>query len=436
MACQDWANTKAAYRFFANERVSENEILEGHFSSTRARATAVKGPLLILHDTTEFSYQREKEASLGVLHRAAIGKDRKGRARFRTICGLQMHSSLVVTTEGLPLGLAAARFWTRKKFKGCNALKKKVNPTRVAIEEKESFRWLENLRQASLLCTPAERCVHIGDRAADIYELFCAAEEAQTHFLVRTCVDRLAEDGNHTIATEMAKAPKLGSHRIVLTNKDGETSEAVLDIKCKTMEVLPPIGKHRKYPPLLLTVIHAQERETPEDRPRIDWKLITNLPVESMAEAVEKLEWYAMRWKIETFHKILKSGCRVEESKLRTAERLVNMIAVCCVLGWRVFWLTMVQRTAPKASPLVALTEVELHILDAVTAARLGKASPPNKTLADYLLSIARLGGYLARAHDGPPGNIVMWRGLSRLMDIQLGFSIGAKLAGNKLVGN
>ena len=430
MACQDWANTKAAYRFFSNERVSEKEILEGHFNSTRVRATVAKGPLLILHDTTEFSYQREKEASVGVLHRAANGKDYKGRARFQTICGLQMHSSLVVTTEGLPLGLAAARFWTRKKFKGCNALKKKVNPTRVAIEEKESFRWLENLRQASLSCTPSERCVHIGDRAADIYELFCADEQAQTHFLIRTCVDRLAEDGSQTVATEMAKASKLGSHRIVLKNKDGETSEAVLEIKCRTMEVRPPIGKESKYPPLLLTVIHAEERKTPADRPRIDWKLLTNLPVESLSEAIEKLEWYAMRWKIETFHKILKSGCRVEDSKLRSAERLVNLIALCCILSWRIFWMTMVQREVPRASPLAALTETEVLLLEEISAAK-GRPVPANAKLGFYLLSIARLGGYLARAHDPPPGNIVMWRGLSRLTDLQLGFAIGAKFVGN-----
>ena len=137
-----------------------------------------------------------------------------------------------------------------------------------------------------------------------------------------------------------------------------------------------------------------------------------------------------MRWKIETFHKILKSGCRVEDSKLRTAERLVNLIAVCCVLSWRIFWMTMVQRSAPNASPLLALTEVELFLLDEIAAARHGQDSN-NKTLADYLLCIARLGGYLARANDPPPGNTIMWRGLSRLTDLQLGFAIGAKFVGN-----
>ncbi len=428
MACQDWANTKAAYRFFDNERVSEAEILAGHFAATKERLVGIRGLTLVLHDTTEFSFQREKE--VGLLHRTVNGRNSWGQLKHRTICGLLLHSSLAVTTEGLPLGLAAVKFWTRKKFKGCNALKKKINPTRVPIEQKESQRWLDNLREATSLLTPSERLVHIADREGDIYELFTAAEETQTNFLIRTCVDRLAEDGERTVAAEMAKAPVEGTHRLLLQSKDGRTCEVELEIKYRHMWVLPPIGKEKKYSDLPLTVIHAIERGTPLDRKRIEWKLITNLPVESLAEAIEKLEWYAMRWKIETFHKILKSGCQVEGSKLRTAERLVNLIAICCVLSWRIFWMTMLQRSTPKASPLLALTEVELLLLDEITAARRSRTSN-NATLADYLVCIARLGGYLARAHDPPPGNIVMWRGLSRLTDMQLGFALGAKFVGN-----
>ena len=418
MACQDWANTKAAYRFFDNERVSEAEILAGHFASTRERAAEFKGPVLVLHDTTEFSFQREKE--IGLL----------GKLRQRIMCGLLLHSSLAVSSEGLPLGLAAVKFWTRQKFKGCNALKRKINPTRVPIDQKESQRWLDNLREASTRLTPSERLVHIADREGDIYELFCAAEEAQTNFLIRTCVDRLAEDGQRTVEAQMQKTPVQGVHRLLLRSKNGESCAVELEIKYRHLWILPPIGKQQKYPDLPLTVIHAIERGTPKDRKKVEWKLVTNLPVESLAEAIEKLEWYAMRWKIETFHKILKSGCRVEESKLRTAERLVNRIAICCVLSWRIFWMTMVQRSAPKTSPLLALTEVELLLLDEITAAN-GGPSSTKRTLADYLLCIARLGGYLARAHDPPPGNIVMWRGLSRLTDIQLGFAIGARFMGN-----
>jgi len=206
MACQDWASTKAAYRFLSNGRVSEQEILAGHFQATRDRFRVTEGWVLVLHDTTEFSFQREEPSAIGITKKVNSGKDLAGRLRMHTVCGLLMHSSLVVTTEGLPLGIAAVKFWTRKKFKGCNALKKKINPTRVPIEEKESVRWLENLKQASALLNEPERCVHIGDRESDIFELFCAAQEAETHFLVRTCVDRLAKDGTHTVSQEMDEA--------------------------------------------------------------------------------------------------------------------------------------------------------------------------------------------------------------------------------------
>lgn len=429
-ACQDWANTKAAYRFFSNDRISEEEILAGHFQATRDRLAAMGVLILMLHDTTEFTFHRNDAAAIGILNKSHVGRDKEGRPRHYTVCGILMHSSLAVTTDGLPLGLAAIKFWTRDQFQGCNALKKKINPTRVPIEQKESYRWLENVKQSTALCHDPQRCVHIGDRESDIYELFCAAQKAGTHFLLRTCVDRLAGDGKHTIADEMEEVRVQGLHRIQVRDKKGEVSEAVLEIRYRRILVLPPIGKQKQYPELTLTVLHAQERGTPRDRERLDWKLITDLPVRSREDAIEKLEWYAMRWKIEMFHKIVKSGCKAEESKLRTAERLVNLIAILCILSWRIFWITMINRTAPDASPELAFTELELYLLDHLVQDK-GDVTPRRKSLTGYLTKLARLGGYLARAHDPPPGNMVMWRGLSRLTDIELGAIIGAQLVGN-----
>jgi hypothetical protein len=264
---------------------------------------------------------------------------------MRTQCGILLHLSLAVTTEGLPLGLASIKFWTRSKLKGTIALKRKINPTRVPIEQKESIRWLENLRQSTDRLAAPARCIHIGERESDIYELFCLAEEVGTHFLVRTCVDRLAGDGDHTIAGEMEGVGVKGLHRMTVKDDKGDPDEAVLEIRFRKLRILPPIGKQKKYAALTLTVIHAQERGTPKRRKKIEWKLLTDLPVQSRKDAIEKLEWYALRWKIEVFNKILKSGCKAEESKLRTAERLVNLIAVFCIVSWRVFWMTMLNRS-------------------------------------------------------------------------------------------
>lgn len=142
-------------------------ILAGHFQATRDRVHASSGPLLILQDTTEFSYKRDKPELVGFTGETISRKDEAGRWRKHTVCGILMHSSLAATADGLPLGLCAIKFWSRQKFKGTNALKKKINPTRVPIEEKESFRWLQNLRQSTALISEPERCVHIGDRESD-----------------------------------------------------------------------------------------------------------------------------------------------------------------------------------------------------------------------------------------------------------------------------
>jgi hypothetical protein len=429
MACQDWANVKAAYRFFSNDRVNEADILGGHFQATRDRFKTTEGPVLVLQDTSEFSYQREKPELIGFTRRLKTfrkqGKGVYGDPQTSTVCGILMHSSLAVTTEGLPLGLAAMKFWTRKKFVGRHALNK-PNPTRVPIEGKESIRWLENLRQSSALFSEPDRCVHVGDRESDIYELFCTAQEVRTHFVVRICVDRLAGDGEHTIADEMDEVAIKGLHRIEVRDKKGNSREAVLELKYKRIKVLRPIGKQERYPPQMLTIIHAQERDAPAGREAIDWKLITDLSVNSRKDAIEKLDWYALRWKIEVFHKILKSGCKAEESKLRTAERLVNLIATFCIMSWRIFWMTMINRSAKSAPPKVALTPLEIELLDRLVK---DKNAPKarRKTLSDYLKKIAQLGGYLARASDPAPGNMVMWRGLARLTDIELGFALASE---------
>jgi hypothetical protein len=242
------------------------------------------------------------------------------------------------------------------------------------------------------------------------------------------CVDRLAGDGKHTIADEMDEVAVKGLHRIELRDSNGDPDEAVLEIRYRKVHVLPPIGKQKRYPALTLTVIHAEERGTPRKRKKIEWKLITDLAVTSRADAIEKLQWYALRWKIEVFHKILKSGCKAEESKLRTAQRLANLVAVFCILSWRVFWLTMLNRSAPDALATLAFTETEMVLLDRLVN---DKYQVRRKKLSYYLVKVARLGGYLNRANDPPPGNTVMWRGLSRLTDIALGAMVGAELVGN-----
>jgi hypothetical protein len=151
--------------------VSEREILAGHFQATQRRVTSMNGPILVLHDTTELSFTRSDTQAIGQTRKVAAGHANKdGRPRMHTVCGILMHSSRAVTTEGLPLGLTAIKLWTRKKFKGTNALKGKgidgskysVNATRIPIEKKESIRWLDNVRQSTARAAAARRTRRCG----------------------------------------------------------------------------------------------------------------------------------------------------------------------------------------------------------------------------------------------------------------------------------
>ncbi len=266
------------------------------------------------------------------------------------------------------------------------------------------------------------------------------ADAFATHFLTTHLPDRapdiLAARVN-SLLIEAGEVPRdqwpvRGEHEVEVRDGHGRASTARVSLRFRRMTVHPPVAKRTRYPALPLTVIHADERGTPADRDPVRWRLLTDLPVADLASAVEKLDWYALRWSSETYHKVLKSGCQAEQAKLRTAERLTNLLAVLCVVGWRVFWLTMMNRATPEAPAESVLTRTEIEILDRVAATPRESEQPVvNRTVSHYLVEIAKLGGYLARAKDPPPGNMVLWRGLTRLTDIHRGFELNSGVVGN-----
>jgi len=217
--------------------------LGGHFQATSERFAGSHGPILILQDTTTFSCQREQPERIGFTGKSGT-RIVDGPNQPLTQCGILLHSSLTVTTQGVALGLAAIKFWTRSEFNGCNVLKNRINPTRVPIEEKESYRWLGSLKQSTALFGDPLRCVHIGDR--DIYELFRTAHDVGTHFLVRTCVDRLACNGGHTVADEMDAVRLKVLHRVQTSDQKGNVVDVVLEIRYRRINVRPPIGKQSR----------------------------------------------------------------------------------------------------------------------------------------------------------------------------------------------
>jgi hypothetical protein len=192
----------------------------------------------------------------------------------------------------------------------------------------------------------------------------------------------------------MAREPIRGGHEVEVRDNRGRASKVRVQLRFCRMTIHPPVGKQKTYPSLSLTVIHAHERGKPAGRDPIRWHLLTDLPVERVSAAVEKLDWYALRWSIETYHKVLKSGCQAERLKLRTAERLTNLLAVFCIIGWRVFWLTMSNRVSPDAPAETVLTRTEIKILDrmAASTAAGSETQTPKPAVSHYLLVIAKLG--------------------------------------------
>lgn len=182
--CDEWAMTKSTYRFLSNENVDESEILSGHFQQTARRIAAAEGSILILHDTSEFSYKRNNPEAIGFTRKGYFPSSiAPGLPREYSVCGILMHASLAVTPESLPLGLTSARYWTRDVFKNTTQMKRHINPTRIPIEKKESIRWLQNLEATNQLisCDPM-KLIHVGDRENDIYEYFCMCVKLNTFF--------------------------------------------------------------------------------------------------------------------------------------------------------------------------------------------------------------------------------------------------------------
>ena len=401
--CQNWAETKAAYRFLSNERVEAQEILGGHFHETSKRVSASKGPVLVLHDTTEFSFKRKDPKPIGSTRKIPSNERIQGAFGVsRTACGCLLHASLAITPEGLPLGLTATHHWSRQEFKNTTAMKREVNPTRVPIAEKESRRWLDNISQTheKMACAP-QKLIHIGDREADIYELFSLCSQINTYFLIRVCVNRLAEES--TLCEELAMSKRRFSKRIEFDDATGNRISTRLSVKVKKMLLHPPIGKSSEYDDLEVTVVSAVEDKMPTGRDRIRWTLITNLPVSKKADALNILDWYKQRWKIEVYFKVIKSGMGLESSKLRERKRLERWIALCCLVGWRIHWLTMLARQAEDFTETSVFAASECLILK-----RTGKLRDTQTGIKVYLYALARLGGYLNRKSDPPPGIIVI----------------------------
>lgn len=404
-ACATPAQLKAAYRFFANPEVTAQALLQGHVQATTARLAAV--PLVLaVQDTTVLNYTH---------HPATTGL---GPLNTTQQQGLFVHSTLALLPERLPLGLLAQDVWVRDAATVGKRTTRKTRP----IADKESQKWLHSLAAvgAARQRCPTTHFVSVGDREADVYDLFVQPRPPGVDLLVQASWDRALEDpaGEHLRAA-VAAAAVAGTSTVLLPPRGGQPArQAVLTVRFRAVTLQPP--RHRaaeRLPAVPVWAVWAVEERPPAGTEPLDWLLLTTVAVQTVEEAQARLDWYACRWGIEVWHKVLKSGCRLEARQLESADRLRRCLTLFSIIAWRILWATMLARAAPAAPCTVLLEDAEWQALFcAIHHTRTPPAEPP--TLRQAVRWIAQLGGFLGRTGDGEPGVTVLWRGFQHLADL------------------
>lgn len=406
-ACDSRSKTKAAYRFFDHPETALETLLTPHYEATVKRMEK-EAVVLAAQDTTSLNYTTHREGTEGL---GPIGSRKEGAV------GLELHDTLAFTTEGTPLGIVDAQCWARDP----EAFGQKHRRYERPIEEKESRKWLGSYRRAS---EAQKRCsktmvVSVGDREADIYELFVLAlgEEGGAKLLVRAERDRLLADGQGHLWETVGGCALAGIQGVHVPRRGKRAGrEARLEVRFSRVRLKPP-----KRKPTLAEVevwaVLAQEVGAPAGEEPLKWMLLTTVEVNSFEQAVEKLGWYAKRWGIEVYHRTLKSGCNVEERQLGSAERIESCLAIDMVVAWRVYYLTKLGRETPKVACTVFFEEAEWKALYSFVRQ---DPTPPEEPplLRDAIRMVASLGGFLGRKSDGEPGTESIWVGLQRLDDI------------------
>ena len=404
-ACASRAKTKAAYRFLDHEKTTMDTLLQPHYRATEARVRA-ESIVLAVQDSTSLNYTAHA-ATEGM---GPIGSNLNGPQ------GLHLHSTLAFSTQGTPLGFLDVQCWSRDP----DDFGKKARRHHVPIEEKESFKWLKSLRAVT---TVQARCrsttlVSVGDREADLYELF---EEAMAHpagpkLLVRAKHNRQLQDEQQRLWETMQSRPADGIQVLQVPRQGSRAARtAHMSVRYAPVSLLTPTG--HQGPPLPVWAVFAQEQHAPVGVKPLEWMLLTTVPVTCFEQATEKLMWYARRWGIEVLHRTLKSGCRIERRQLGQADRIEACLAIDLVVAWRIYYLNKLGREVPQAPCTVYFEEAEWKALMVFTTNNpVAPAQPP--TLREAIRRVAGLGGFLGRKSDGEPGTQTLWIGLQRLDDI------------------
>jgi hypothetical protein len=405
-ASGDWPGSKAAYRFFDNPRVRPDDI-RAALRRDALQYLPPDGPILAIQDTTSLDFTD---------HPATAGL---GYMEHPKHSGLFMHSVLAATPEGVPCGLIDQRTWARDPA----GLGKRSARRTKATAEKESRRWIDALAATEAALPGGREVITVADREADIYDLFAHPRRPGSHLLIRIKPARGVRHPERLLGPAVRSSPARGTMAVDLRRADDRPPRrAVLTLRYLALEVAPPANRAGRggLPYVALTAILVEEEAPPAGQEAVRWWLVTSLSIRTTADAERAVRYYALRWLVERYHFVMKSGCQVEKLQLQTAARLDRAVATYSAVAWRLLWLTYEARRHPEQSCERVLPHEEWEVLCRATGVATG--APP--TLRDAVRRIAGLGGFLGRKGDGEPGVKTLWRGLRRLNDMVAGYEL------------
>jgi hypothetical protein len=412
-ACGSRAKTKAAYRFFEHKAVRMNSVLSAHYHSTMERIAREKiAVVLAVQDTTSFNYDTHADMEgLGPISTRANGAQ-----------GILLHDTMAYTPAGTAMGLVDIQVWARDP----RQFGKRATRYQRPIEQKESVKWLHSFRAAARLqrqLGAATTVVSVGDREADVYELFVLALSDPGHpqLLVRAERDRRVQDSQECLWEYMESQPVADQRTLHIPKRKGRAArDAVLDLRFAQVQLRAPKRKP-SLGALRLWAVYVTEVGPPSEKEAVEWMLLTTLEVNDLEQALEKVDWYKKRWGIEEYHRTIKSNCRIEERQLGDRTVWEKCLAIDLVVAWRIEYIKKLSRETPQAPCTVAFED---HEWQAVLAFKRPDQPLPSTppSMREVTRLIAELGGFLGRKGDGEPGSTTLARGLQRLHDIASAF--------------
>lgn len=343
---------------------------------------------------------------------------------------MKIHPTLIVTKSRIPLGVIHSKIWTKDTEEQNNRKQKTQNEKdkerhTTPIKSKDSYRWIESMEASIELAKkfPEKEIINMGDRESDIYEMFLKSEESKIEnikYIIRNSQARSTTEKKKIKEILYSEDPCV---EIKFTIKRNNKQESVhQEIRYKEVILNPPFAK-KNLATIKLTSVLAKEKEGTSTREKkLEWMLLTNKKVRDASEAVEIVEYYLSRWEIETFFKVLKSGCKIESLRLEKKENLSKCICMYMAIACRIMYLLKLGRAFPDIEGANIFSEIELKCLYAKVGKKYKGEETPN--LGEVIKLIAKLGGYMNRKKDGPPGPKTMWIGMQRLHYMVEGYNL------------